>query len=166
MKLVLSITLVLASLVSHNALAEEAAVESKLDFGDYGSATLTTKAWEAFTQKKYDDSIVFAKECIKRYQKDAAAMQKELSEPVDSGDKEAVFEKWALNDVGTCYFIIGQNFEKQDNAKEAVKAYKQSVEKFPFAQCWDTQGWFWKPADAAKKQLKSLEFALLEAEDE
>jgi len=138
--------------------------ESKLDFGDYASSTLTGKAWESLTSKKYDDAIGFAKECIKRYEKDAIAMQKQLTEPVDAGDKEAVQEKWALNDVGTCYFIAGQALEKQDKSDKAIETYKRLLKNVPFAQCWDPQGWFWKPADAAKKQLKTLEFEKLNKE--
>ncbi len=84
-------------------------------------------------------------------------MQKELKAPVSADDKEAVQKKWALNDVGTCLFIMGQALEKQDKGKEAITAYKKLVEKVPFAQCWDPKGWFWKPATAARTRIKALE---------
>ena len=84
-------------------------------------------------------------------------MQKELKEPV-TGDKEAVAKMWALNDAGTCLFIMGQALEKQSKGAEALAAYKQLVEKMPFAQCWDPKGWFWKPAEGAKTRIKALEF--------
>ena len=92
------------------------------------------------------------------YEKQAIEMQKELKEPVPAGDREAVSKKWALNDVGTCLFIMGQALEKQDKNAEALVAYRQLTEKVPFAQSWDPQGWFWKPADAAKVRIKALEF--------
>ena len=44
---------------------------------------------------------------------------------------------------------------------EALAAYKQLVEKVSFAQCWDTKGWFWKPAEGAKARIKALEFDTL-----
>ena len=47
---------------------------------------------------------------------------------------------------------------------EAMASYKTLLEKVSFAQCWDPNGWFWKPADAAKKQVKMLEFEVLDAE--
>jgi hypothetical protein len=150
--------LLVVGLVALNVSAEEPAVaEKKLDFGDESSSTLTTKAWESLTAKKFDDTITFAKKCISMYEKDALAMQAELTEPV-AGDKEEVLSKWALNDVGTCYFILGQAYEKQEKGSEALKTYRLGVKKLSFAQCWDPQGWFWKPADAAKKQIKMLEF--------
>ena len=164
MKTTLVLSMLLVSLSIQVSLADEVPAESKLDFGDYSSSTLTTKAWDSLNAKKNGNAVTFAKECIKRYEKEAVAMQKELTEPVSSGDKEAVSEKWALNDVGTSYFILGQAYEKQDKNDEAIEAYKKLLKQVPFAQCWDPQGWFWKPADAAKKQLKTLEFEKLENE--
>ncbi len=128
-----------------------------LDFGDFSSSTITGKAWAALGAKNYADAIAYANKCVEMYGAQALEMQKGLSAPV-SGDREEVFKKWAMNDVGTCYYITGQAFEKQDKATEALAAYKQLVDKVPFAQCWDTKGWFWKPADAAKARLKALEF--------
>lgn len=144
----------------------EVAEEKKLDFGDYSSGTLTGKAWASLEAKKYDDTITFAKECIEKYKKEAIEMQDSLTEPVSASDKDAVFAKWALNDVGTCYFIKGQALEKQDKGAEATKAYKKLLETVSFAQCWDAKGWFWKPADAATKQIKMLEFELLDSGDD
>jgi tetratricopeptide (TPR) repeat protein len=129
-----------------------------LDFGDRSSATLTTKAWKALEGKDYADAIAYAKKCVELYKDKAVEMQKELKEPVPTDDREAVSKKWALNDVGTCLYITGQALEKQDKGAEAIKSYKELVEKLPFAQCWDPKGWFWKPAEAAKGRIKALEF--------
>jgi hypothetical protein len=144
-------------------VVEDVLEDKSLDLGDKSSATITGKAWESFGAKKYDETVKYANACIKLYEKEAIEMQASLTEPVDSSDKDAVHSKWALNDVGTCYFIIGQALEAQDKKAEAAEAYKQLVKKVSFAQCWDPQGWFWKPADAAKKQIKILE---LEAADD
>ena len=138
-------------------------VKKKYDFGDYTSTTLTTKAWDAHNAKKSKDAIVFAQECIKRYEVEALKMQKALDAPV-TGTKDEVGKQWALNDVGTCYLIKGLSFEQLKKPDEAIKAYKTLQKKVPFAQCWDPKGWYWKPVDAAKKSLKKLEFEKLERE--
>ncbi|MFG0254175.1 MAG: tetratricopeptide repeat protein [Rhodopirellula sp. JB053] len=164
MKLLCSFVLVAASVFVTNCFAEESVDAKSLDFGDYSSSTLTTKGWDAYNAKKYKVAVAYAKECIDRYGKEAVAMQNELDAPVPSSDKDAVQSKWALNDVGTCYFIMGQAFEKLEQTDEAIKVYKKLLKDVPFAQCWDPQGWFWKPADAAKKQVKILEFQKLEDE--
>lgn len=128
------------------------------DYGDRTSATLTGKAWKALGEKNYADAIAYARKCVDMYEKQAVAMQNELKEPVPADDREAVSKKWALNDVGTCLFIMGQALEKQDKTAEAIAAYKHLTEKLPFSQCWDPKGWFWKPATAAKARIKALEF--------
>ncbi len=120
--------------------------------------TLTSKAWEALNAKNYVNAAGYAKKCVDLYEQQAVQMQKELKEPVPTTDKEAVSKMWALNDVGTCLFIMAQALEKEEKSPEALAAYKRLVEKVPFAQTWDPKGWFWKPADAAKSRIKALEF--------
>lgn len=61
------------------------------------------------------------------------------------------------------YAVIGSAKEcVKRHGQEAIEMQKTLTESVPFAQCWDPQGWFWKPADAARKQIKSIEFALIE----
>ena len=158
------LTFLLSCFVCPIVQGEEQVEDKKLDFGDYTSQTLTTKAWNSLNAKKYDDATVFAKTCIKAFEKQAIEMQDSLKAPVDASDKDAVSSKWALNDVGTCYFILGQALEKQGKNAEALKAYKQLIKTVSFAQCWDPQGWFWKPADAAAKQIKLLDFEALDGD--
>jgi tetratricopeptide (TPR) repeat protein len=164
MKNVLTILLCAAMFASSTVWAEEIVEDKSLDLGDSSSQTITGKAWESLGAKDYDNTIKYARACIKLYEKEAIATQESLTEPIESSDKDAVSSKWALNDVGTCYFIIGQALEAQDKKAEAADAYKQLLKKVSFAQCWDPQGWFWKPADAAKKQIKVIE--LETADDE
>lgn len=130
------------------------AEEPKLDFGDYSSATLTNKAWEAQGAGDTASTIAYANKCIEMYADKAKEMQASLTAPAA---KEQAFDYWALNDVGTCYFILGTAKEKDDKAG-AIAAFKTLVENYSYAQCWDTKGWFWAPADAAKGKLKTLEF--------
>jgi hypothetical protein len=126
------------------------------DFGDHSSQTLVSKSWAA--QESSDDAAVIAytSKCIEMFLPQALEQQKALSAPPT--DKEEVFKQWALNDVGTALFIRGQAFERQGKNAEAIADYKVVAEQLPFAQCWDTQGWFWKPADGAGGRIKALEF--------
>ncbi|WP_052573942.1 hypothetical protein [Haloferula sp. BvORR071] len=135
--------------------APETAPAAALDFGDFGSATLTTKAWEALNAGKHDAVDGYTSKVVELYATKADEMQAGLTEAA-SADK--AHDYWALNDVGTCYFIRAQSKEARGDAKGAIAYYKTLSEKYSFAQCWDTKGWFWKPADAAKSKLKSLEF--------
>lgn len=125
------------------------------DFGNFSSETLTGKAWAATEAKDYVAVKVYADKCREMFGAQAEEMQKKMTAPAD---KDTAFEYWALNDVGTSSFLLGQALEKQGDTKGAIEAYKYVVEKTPYAQCWDPKGWFWKPADAAGARLKALEF--------
>ena len=139
--------------------AAPAAAAPAYDFGNFSSETLTGKAWAAYEAKDYAAVKVYADKCREMFGAQAEEMQKALTAPAS---KEQAFEYWALNDVGTSSFVLGQALEKQGDTKGAIVAYKYVVEKTPYAQCWDPKGWFWRPADAAGARLKALEFDAME----
>lgn len=139
--------------------AETPAAPPALDFGDSRSQVITTKAWDALNAGKHAEVDGYVAKCIELYGPKAIEMQKGLTEAAPA-DKASEF--WALNDVGTCYFIRASSKEARGDKKGAIADLKTLVEKLSFAQCWDAKGWFWKPADAAKDKIKSLEFDELE----
>ena len=130
-----------------------------LDLGNFSSEAITTKAWDALNAKNYVLAKAYAQKCIEMFKDQAVVMQKALTAPATV--KEEVFKSWALNDVGACYFIVGKALEAEGKGTEAIVPFKFLVENLSFAQCWDTQGWFWKPADAARERVKALEFDAL-----
>jgi hypothetical protein len=138
-----------------NSAPAAAAKTSAYDFGDLKSVTLTTKAWQALDAKDYPGVAAYTGKCIDTYKDQAIQMQGSLKAPAD---KDNANTYWALNDVGTCYFIAGKALDDKGDKKGAIAAYKFLVDKLSFAQCWDPNGWFWKPADAAKKRLAELQF--------
>ena len=99
--------------------------------------------------------MAYTNKCLELYGKKAAEMQASLTEyPWES--KEKIFSYWALNDVGACLFIKGEALQNAGNIDEAKKAYNSLVKDYYYAQCWDPQGWFWKPAEAAQQKLDDL----------
>ena len=100
--------------------------------------------------------MAYVNKCIDLYSPNAKEMQDSLTEyPWES--KEEIFSYWALNDVGTCLFIKGEAFRNAGQKEEAQEAFKKLVDEYYYAQCWDPQGWFWKPAEAAQQKLEMLE---------
>jgi hypothetical protein len=126
-----------------------------VDFGDFASVTLTTRAWDALGQGALDDALAYTRKCVEFYEKEAKAMQEART---DFAPSEEASKLWALNDVGTCLFIQGEVMLKQGDTAGAKAAYLRVVKEFGYAQCWDTRGWFWKPADAARQKILELEF--------
>ena len=105
------------------------------------------------------------------FESDAISQQEALSEPpllgsANSTQKQNILSNWALNDVGSCYFILGQSLEtlgqleKEQIFKTILEKAKNiyvKAQRFPYARAWDPQGWFWSPAEGAKNRLDELD---------
>jgi len=117
------------------------------------SAALLTKMWKYYNDKDYGSAKVFASECITRYGEEAMKQQASLTDFAPKG-KEADY--WALNDVGTAHFILGEIYKARKDYTKSREEYSTVIRKFGYAQCWDSQGWYWKVAEAAKKALDEL----------
>jgi tetratricopeptide (TPR) repeat protein len=128
---------------------------SNLDFGDYTSAYLTKKAWQALGSDDKDSVIAYTDKVLELYEDKAKSMQESMTEYAWES-KDEIFAKWALNDVGTSLYIKGEAYRKSGDFKNAQQAYKKLVEDYFYAQCWDPNGWFWKPAEAAQQALDDL----------
>lgn len=128
-------------------------VGTPYDFGDYRSETLTTKAWSALGQADHKGVELYVKKCVSLYEAKAKEHQAELS---DFATKDKAFDYWALNDVATCYFILGESLLQQQRRDEAKAAFERVINDFAFAQCWDPKGWFWKVAVGARDRLNKI----------
>jgi tetratricopeptide (TPR) repeat protein len=127
-----------------------------LDFGDMSSAAIAKGAWAALAKKDLPAVKAYVEKNIQLYGQKAKEMQASLKEfPWESPEK--IFSFWALNDIGTSLFILGSAYRDAGNKDEAVATFKKLVNEFYFSQCWDPQGWFWKPAEAAQQQIIELE---------
>jgi tetratricopeptide (TPR) repeat protein len=128
---------------------------SSVDFGDYTSSTLTSKAWTALSSEDLEAVKTYAGKTLELYSDKAQEMQNSLTEyPWET--KEKIFSYWALNDVGTSLFILGEANRKSGNIEEAKRYYKNLIDDYYYAQCWDPNGWFWKPAEAAQQKLDEI----------
>lgn len=129
---------------------------STLEFGDYSSSFLVGQAWRALRDGNTKDVIGYTDKVAELYASKAKEMQDSLTEyPWES--KDQIFTYWALNDVATAYFIKGEVLRKEEKNEEAKIAYQKVVDDYFYGQCWDPQGWFWKPSEAAQQALDDLE---------
>ena len=127
-----------------------------LDFGDYSSNQLASKAWAALAANDLNAVAAYVNKTLELYSAKAKEMQVSLKEyPWES--KEKIFSYWALNDVGTALFILGEAYRNAGQKDEAAQTYKKLIDEYFYAQCWDLQGWFWKPAEAAQQKLGEME---------
>lgn len=127
---------------------------TQYSYSDYRSVTLTNKAWQALIKNDYQGVELYAKKCAYLYEEKAKTMQGELSGFAKPGFAPYY---WALNDVGTCYFILGESYKKQGNAELAKAAYQTAIDQFRYAQCWDPRGWYWKVSIVAQEKMKAIQ---------
>lgn len=127
-----------------------------LDFGDMTSQTIVRKMWESLAKKNLEEVISYDRKLEHLYGETAKSMQLPLKEypPLPA---EKIHMYWALNDVGTGMFILGEAYNIAGMKEEAIQAYKRVIADYFYAQCWDAQGWFWKPADAAQQKIVEIE---------
>ncbi|HSV43951.1 MAG TPA: tetratricopeptide repeat protein, partial [Candidatus Bathyarchaeia archaeon] len=122
---------------------------STVDYGDFSSSTLAAKAWNALAANDLEGVKAYVAKNLQLYEEKARQMQESLTEyPWESNEK--IFEYWALNDVGTSLFVLGDAYRKAGQVEKAKEAFQRLVNEFYYAQCWDNGGWFWKPAEAAQ----------------
>ena len=124
------------------------------------SEEFVTAGWKAYERNEFDLAVELAQECVNKWESEAIKQQSELTEAPPNGkvsadEKKAIFANWALNDVATAYFIIGELSQKLGKADEAKKAYTKATE-FAYGRAWDPQGWFWAPAEEAENRLAKM----------
>lgn len=125
---------------------------------------LTTQAWDAFNRGDYERAIGYADQCINEFRGAADREQEQLEKKqtpkppngkVSDKEKQIIWGRGLLNDVGTCFYIKGRSLENLGRKNDARNAY-QSAAKYTYARCWDPNGWFWDPSEAASDRLRYL----------
>ena len=134
--------------------ADVAAAAQTLDYGDYTSVTLATKAWETLEKGEYAETLAYTQKCVELYGERGAQMNAQLT---NYAPIERVNDYWALNDAGTCQYIMATVYEKRRMYPEAATAFQKLSDDFRYAQCWDPRGWYWHPASGAG--LKAEKYA-------
>jgi tetratricopeptide (TPR) repeat protein len=127
-----------------------------LDFGDMRSSTLVQRMWGALGKKDVDAANAYYAKLTGLYGETAKKMQAGMTEYAWE-TPEKIHSFWALNDVGTATFIMAELYRVVGKNDDAMAMYKKVVNEYLYAQCWDPNGWFWKPAEAAQQKMIELE---------
>ena len=129
-------------------------------------------AWAAFEKSDYPSAITAAGECIEdfsgkaikdQHTLEASSEKTPLVGAVESAaDRKKIFDRWAVNDVATAYFVRGRSaellFRKSKNLKYKQLAQRsyEAATQLTYGRCWDPQGWFWSPAESAADRISAL----------
>ncbi len=122
------------------------AAMAEVDYGNFSSETLTGEAWKAFAKKDYPKLFAYTRKCIELYGEEAKKMNAAMKSYEPSSTAS---DKWALNDVGACHFMMAEAYVDMKMYPEAVQTYRTLAGDYKYCQCWDPKGWFWRPAENA-----------------
>ncbi len=114
------------------------------------STDLATKAWAALQSNDHEKVSEIAAQCFKEFGDEAMKQQKESGEEI-TNDNASSFPE--LNSVGTCLFILAKSLAEQGREEKSQATFKKLIDDFPGCRCKNKQGYYWKPAAVAEKQL-------------
>ncbi|MFH1791578.1 MAG: hypothetical protein ABH885_06325 [Candidatus Omnitrophota bacterium] len=136
-------------------VAEEAApaVQDKYDFSDLSSWNLTVSAWEKMAEKDYEGVAAYTDKCFSVYNDEAGRIAAEMRKFAGPGHED---DYAVVNDVATCHYILGETYMRLGKNDDAVREFEIVIKEYPYAQCWDPKGWFWKVADISKTNIAKI----------
>jgi tetratricopeptide (TPR) repeat protein len=157
-KLIITIIAALATMTAIGAIAYATG-------GSFKNEQLTREAWILLEAKNFDAAIKKAEECVTLFHEEALKEQKSLEIKGDAAppkgrvgrnEKETIFRRGLLNDVATCWFILGKAHTEKGEREKAIKSFSK-VLLLPYARCYDpSNDSFWAPSDGARVELKKL----------
>ena len=127
---------------------------SKYDFSDSSHWNLTVSAWEHMAQKDYEGTFAYAEKCLELFEAEAKETAKKMNTFVGFGHED---DYAVVNDVATSHYIMGEAYMRMGNPDQALKEFNLVIKEYPYAQCWDPKGWFWKVAEVSKKNIEKIE---------
>ena len=130
-----------------------AASASKYDFSDMSHWNLTVSAWEELAKKDYDGVFAYARKCLETYEADAKTMAGSMRTFAGIGKED---DYSLVNDVATAHYIMGEADMKLNRIADAENEFSYIIATYPYAQCWDPKGWFWKVADISRKNMEKM----------
>jgi hypothetical protein len=133
--------------------------------GKPGSETKTVAAFDAFNEGDYLGAISRATDCIQEFRAAADTKQAALEAQnaplppegsVTDQEKKIILSRGPLNDVASCYWIVGRSAEQLGRIADAREAYREAT-RYTYARTWDPKGWVWSPGKDAGARLAALE---------
>ena len=114
----------------------------------------TAKVWEAMGRKNWDAAITQATRVVRIWGPQARRTNDQLKGYAPAKDAQKYGN---LNEVGASLLLKGDALSRKGDKVAAKVAYQTLLDQYTYAQVWDPKGWFWKPAEEARKKLVLLQ---------
>ena len=113
----------------------------------------TAKIWETMERKNWDAAIAQANRVIRVWGPQARRTNNQLKGYATAKDAKKYGN---LNAAGVSLLLKGDALSKKGDKAAAKVTYQLLLDQYTYAQVWDPKGWFWKPAEEARKKLVLL----------
>lgn len=126
------------------------------------SEMLTSSGWDALNAGRPSDCLLYARTCLALYLEAGAEQNREKGRFInwelgDSDDSKAETTRfWALNDAAACEWMVLTVCLRAGDRGSAEAAAKAIRSRLSWAEIWDAQGWFWKPAVSLPREHPGL----------
>ena len=117
---------------------------------------VTGKAWNALGRKDWNAAISHADRALRTWGTQAKRTNAKFDGYAPAKDAKKYSN---LNEVGTCLMLKGDALRQKGDLNGATATYELLLRDYQYAQVWDPKGWFWKPAESARKNLAKLKTA-------
>ena len=114
----------------------------------------TAKIWDAMGRKNWDAAIAQANRVIRIWGAQARRTNDQLKKYAPAKDAKKYGN---LNEVGVSLLLKGDALSKKGDKVAAKVTYQLLLDQYTYAQVWDPKGWYWKPAEEARKKLVLLQ---------
>ena len=120
---------------------------------DGASNVLRNHAHDLFEGKDFVSTIIYADKCIRSYGESALMQQKELTK---YPEPKHIQRYWALNDVGTCYYLAGLANAALGDRQKATERFNYIKENLPYASMWDSKGGYIPLTSLVDQSIKDM----------
>ena len=107
------------------------------------------KAWDILNGGDAARAVVFVDGVMETIGAEAQAEARRMKGFAPSG-RERDYHR--VNVAGTLLYVRALGLQRSGQRDAWLEGLKRVWKEYPFAQAWDPQGWYWKPAQAAKKE--------------
>ena len=117
----------------------------------------------------YGKSIRYARECVDKFGGEAEQIQQQheserielppIAGVIDKARRETIGKRGVLNDVATCWWVIGQSEHHLGHKEKSLAAY-YSLSRLTYARCFTADGTsIWSPPNKADSYLNQAQNA-------
>jgi beta-glucuronidase len=115
---------------------------------------LLRDAWAASSHANYAELDAIVRVTLDQYEAPAMALHAGLQ---GFPDRDKIGDYKVMNNVATILFVQAEALMHQGKTDDAIKAFKDLIQKFPYAQSWDpSRGSYWSIAEKSQESVDKL----------